>query len=143
MPRMSPGFTGGLIGGTIVVIIGYLIAAAKKGRVATATLGNRQLEVRSPASPEQVFAAIAALGAPYTVDDKDANARVLVLSSPVTFFSWGFLYPVFLHQDGAGTRIQVGCHSRFFQYGPVVTNAHKKCVAAIEQALSIPSARVA
>jgi hypothetical protein len=143
MPRMSPGFTAGLVAGCIAVAIGYLIAASRKGSVATAKLGSRQLELRSPASLEQVFAAIAALGAPYKVDDKDANSHVLVLSSPVTFFSWGFLYPVFLHQDGSATRIQVGCHSRFFQYGPVVTNAHRKCVAAIEQALSVPVARVA
>jgi hypothetical protein len=140
---MSSGFTSGLVVGCIAVAIGYLIAASRKGRVATAKLGSRRLEVRSPAAVEQVFAAIAALGAPYKVDDKDANARVLVLSSPITVFSWGFLYPVFLHQDGAGTRIEVGCHSRLFQYGPVVTNAHRKCVAAIEQALSIPVARVA
>ena len=30
------------------------------------------------------------IGRPYVVDDADASSNILVLSSPVTFFSWGF-----------------------------------------------------
>ena len=123
--------------------VGYFIAFTRKGTVAGARLGSRQQEVRSPASPDQVFERIAGIAAPYSVDDKAPTSKILVLSSPVTFASWGFLYPVFIHADGAGSRIQIGCQSKFVQMGPLVTSAHGKCVAAIEQVLSIPAARVA
>jgi hypothetical protein len=111
--------------------------------VSAAVLGRRVHEVQTPASPEQAFAAIAAIGKPYTVDDQEARTKVLVLSSPVTLFSWGFLYPVYLHAEGTGTRIQIGCHSKFFQMGPIVAGAHGKVRDAIERALSLPQARVA
>ncbi len=65
-----------------------------------------------------------------------------LLASPVSFFSWGFLYPVFIHAHGSGSRIEVGIQSKFFQIGPVVTKWHRDCVAAIEQAVSLPEARV-
>ncbi len=127
----------------VVIGVGYVIAYMRKGKVATATLGSRQQEIRSPASPDEVFARIAAIGSPYTVDDQAPATKILVLSSPITFFSWGFLYPVFLHADGTGTRIQIGCQSKFVQMGPIVTGAHNKCVAAIEGALAPAAARVA
>jgi len=127
----------------VVIIVGYGIAFTRKGKVASAVLGGRVHELHTPASPEQAFAALAAIGTPYTVDDRDPRTKVLVLSSPVTLFSWGFLYPVYLHAEGTGTRIQIGCHSKFFQMGPIVTNAHGKVRAAIERALSLPQARVA
>jgi hypothetical protein len=125
------------------IAVGYAIAFTRKGKVASATLGARNQELHSPAPPAEVFAKISAIGHPYKVDDRDPNTHALVLSSPVTFFSWGFFYPVFLHAEGTGTRIQIGVHSKLIQMGPVVTNAHNKCVAAIEQALSVPTARVA
>ena len=127
----------------VVVGVGYAIAFSRKGKVSSATMGSRQLEVHTLASPDQAFAAIAAIGRPYAVDDRDPGAKIVVLSSPVTFFTWGFLYPVFIHAEGAGSRIQVGCHSKFIQMGPLVTSAHRACVAAIEQTLSLPTARVA
>ena len=79
----------------------------------------------------------------FRVDDKDDTARMIILSSPVTFGSWGFLYPVYLHATDRGTRIEIGCKSKFIQIGPLVTNWHNKAVAAVEGALSIPQARVA
>ena len=127
----------------VMIVIGYAIAFARKGHVSSTKVGSRRLEVRSLADPATVFRLIAALRAPFTVDDKDPSANILVLSSPVTFFTWGFLYPVVLHADGTGTRIEIGCHSRFIQMGPLVSRAHRKCADTIEQALSIPEARIA
>ena len=123
--------------------VGYAVAFSRKGKVASTTMGGRRTDVLTQATPEQAFAAIAAIGKPYTVDDRDPASKILVLSSSVTFFSWGFLYPVFIEPEGGGSRIKVGCHSKFVQMGPIVSNAHQKCVAAIEQALSLPAARVA
>lgn len=127
----------------LAIGLGYLIAFTRKGKVARATLGSRRQELHSPADPATVFQRITVLPPPFSVDDKDPSSNILVLASPVTLFTWGFLYPVFLHADGGGTRIEIGCHSKFIQMGPLVTKAHNQCVAAIEQALSVPEARIA
>ena len=41
----------------IVIGIGYGIAFTRTGKVASATLGSRQSEVRTAASPDQAFVA--------------------------------------------------------------------------------------
>jgi|SRR5664279_6173914 len=126
----------------IGVGIGYVVAFSRKGKVSGTSMTSRQHDVTSSASPAEAFAALRRIGPPYKVDDADASSNILVLSSPVTFFSWGFLYPVFITPHGSGSRILVGCGSKLFQMGPIVTNAHNKCVAAIEAALSAAPARV-
>jgi hypothetical protein len=127
----------------IVVGVGYAIAFTRKGSVAGASMGSRRLEVHTPASPEQAFERVRTMGGKFIADDSDPNAKVIVLSSPVSLFSWGFLYPVFIHAEGAGSRIEIGIKSKFVQIGPVVGKWHRDCAAAIEQALSVPPARVA
>jgi hypothetical protein len=134
----------------VFAVIAYAVAFTRKGSVATARLGDRRLEVLSSLDPQSVFERISLLrSGMYAVDDKDPNAKIVVLSSPVTFASWGFLYPVFIHAAPNGTRIEIGCHSKVFQMGPLVTRAHKGCVAAIENVLAgsvvggIPAARIA
>jgi hypothetical protein len=124
----------------VVLAVAYVVAFTRKGSVKMAITSSRR-EVRSAADPATVAERIKALGAPYSVDDSDG--LVIVLSSPVTFFSWGFFYPVVIHPDGSGSRIIVGVKSKVFQLGWVVRRAHANCVEAIEQALSIPTARVA
>ena len=127
----------------VVIGVGYFIAFTRKGKVASATIGSRRLEVRSAADPATVFQRLALMKGPITVDDKDPNANILVLSSSVTLFTWGFLYPVLLHPEGTGTRIEIGCHSKFIQLGPLVSKAHRQCAEAIELMLSVPEARIA
>jgi hypothetical protein len=128
----------------VVIVVGYGIAYTRKGKVSSAAMGSRKHELHTAATPDQAFEAISRIGRPYSVDDRDASSKIIVLSSPVTFFSWGFLYPVFLHAEpGGGTKVQIGCHSKFFQVGPIVTRAHGNVLQAIEAAVSIPAARVA
>ena len=127
----------------LLVVLGYAIAFTRKGKVATATLGSRRHELRSNASPQEVFERIKAFRGKLSVDDMDPGAHILVLSSPVTLFSWGFLFPVFIHAEGAGSRIEIGIHSKFMQYGPVVTRWHRTALEEIQQALTIPEARIA
>src|SRR5450432_39407 len=119
-----------------IIVVGYGIAFVRKGKVSSAAMGSRKHEFHTPATPEQAFQAISGIGHPYSVDDRDLNSKILVLSSPVTFFSWGFLYPVFLQPEpGGGTKIQIGCHSKFVQMGPVVTRAHNNVLQAIQAVL--------
>ena len=126
----------------IAVGVGYVVAFSRKGKVTGVAMTSRQQTVISAASPAEAFGALLRIGHPFKVDDADASSNILVLSSPVTFFSWGFLYPVFITPEGNGSRILIGIGSKLFQMGPVVTNAHNKAVMAVEQALSLASARV-
>jgi hypothetical protein len=123
-----------------LIAVAYVVAFTRKGNVRMA-MSSSQRELRSPASPDDVVARIRQLGPPYTIDA--AEGPVVILSSGVTFASWGFFYPVHVHPEGTGSKIVVGVASKVFQIGPIVTRAHAKCVAAIEAALSIPVARVA
>jgi hypothetical protein len=126
-----------------MIAVGYMIAFTRKGSVRGVRLGARRLEIHTPADPQAVFGRLRELRGKFTADDSDAAAKIVVLASPVTFFSWGFLYPVYIHAEGSGSRIEVGITSKFIQVGPVVTKWHRECVTAIEQALSVPAARVA
>ena len=128
----------------LFIAIGYVVAFTRVGTVrGTGSLGSLRKDVYTPADPDTVFARLAMLNGRIKVDDKDPATKILVLSSPVTFFTWGFFYPVYLHAEGTGTRIVVGCKSKVFQWGPLVTRAHNECVTEIERALSLPEARVA
>ena len=127
----------------LLVVVGFLVAAARSGRVASTRLGSRRLELHAAADPQTAFDRISTIVGKFKVDDRDANAKILVLSSSITFGTWGFLYPVYIHADGAGSRIEIGCTSKFIQFGPLVTKWHKQCVAAIEELLAPPTARVA
>jgi hypothetical protein len=124
----------------LLIVIAYVVAFSRKGSVRMA-MPSSQREIHTPADPATVAERLKHLGPPYVVDDHDGN--LIVLSSPVTFFSWGFFYPVHIHPEGTGSKIVVGVTSKVFQIGPIVMRAHTKCVESIEQALSIPSARVA
>lgn len=123
--------------------VGYLVAFLRKGSVRGAHLGSRRLEVHTPADPAAAYERIRALRGKFQADDFDPNAKIVVLASSVSFGSWGFFYPVFIHAAGSGARIEIGIHSKFVQFGPIVSKWHRQCAAAIEEALSIPMARVA
>ncbi|MFT3700377.1 MAG: hypothetical protein QM831_44945 [Kofleriaceae bacterium] len=126
----------------IMIGIGYVVAFSRRGRTSMAMPGRNQT-LHHPASPDEVFNALKKIPPPFKVDDADPGTKIVVLSSPVTFFSWGFLYPVFITPNGAGgSQITVGCTSKLIQMGPIVTNAHNKAVAAVERTLSIAAARV-
>lgn len=122
--------------GLAVTIFAITVALVRRGNARTATLGGRRLEVRTAAAPATVRAALRALGGPYRTDDEDADRGVVVLSSRPTLATWGFFYPIFVHADGTGSRLEIGIKSRFIQVGPLVTVAHQRCVAAIEAALA-------
>jgi hypothetical protein len=125
-------------------VVGYGIALTRKGRVSSAKLGSRRKEFFVQADIESAFRTISAMRGKFTADDRDPATKVIVLSSPVSFATWGFIFPVYLHAAGTmGTRVELGCSSKLFQLGPLVTKAHNDCEAAIQAALSIPAARVA
>ena len=124
----------------LLIAIAYVVAFTRKGNVRMG-MSSSQITINSPAAPEVVIERIKMIGSPYHIDA--AEGPVVIVSSPVTFGSWGFFYPVHVHAAGSGSRIVVGVSSKVFQIGPLVTRAHNKCVEAIEATLAVPVARIA
>jgi hypothetical protein len=128
----------------VFIVIGYAVAFTRKGRVGATTIGTRRQEAFIPADPPAVFARLQKISGRLQIDDADPATNRLVLSSSVSLFTWGFLYPIEIHPHGAGgSRVVIGIHSKVFQAGPLVTRAHSQCTEEISQWLAVPAARVA
>ena len=126
-----------------IIVVGRYVESMRKGRVATATLGSRRLELRSSADADTVFAKLLQVGGGFRVDDSDASKKILVLSSPTTLWSSGHLYPVHVRQDIIGSLIIIGIRSKSLSVGIVrKSRAHERCAAELSQLLGLPSARV-
>jgi hypothetical protein len=126
-----------------IVVIGRLVEASRRGRVANAALGSRRIELRSLADADTVFAKLLQIGSGFRVDDADASKRILVLSSPTTLWSSGFLYPIHVRQDIIGSLVMIGIRSKSISVGVVrKSRAHERCAAELSQLLGLPSARV-
>jgi hypothetical protein len=132
-----------LLAPAVVVVLGRLVEASRRGRVANAAIGARRLELRSSADADTVFAKLLEIGGDLRVDDADPNKRILVLSSPTTLWSSGFLYPVHVRPDIIGSVVLVGIRSKSISVGVVRTSrAHQRCAAELLQLLGLPSARI-
>lgn len=120
----------------------YVVAFTRRGSTRMAMPGRKQ-DIYSNASPAEVFAAIKRVPPPFKIDDLDEQNKIICISSPVSFGSWGFFYPVFIAPAAnGGSQITIGCTSKIFQLGPLVTRAHNKCVEAVERTLTVATARV-
>ena len=121
----------------LILGIGFAVAFSRRGVARTARPTSRSRSIDVALAPEQAFERIAAMPrGTYRVDDHDRDRRTIVLSSNPTGFTWGFLYPVFVTPtSGGGSRVEVGIRSRFIQVGPLVTGAHDRVMAAIEEQL--------
>ncbi|MDI5977902.1 hypothetical protein [Amycolatopsis magusensis] len=118
----------------VVALVGVmlLVAFARKGSVAAIAMTARRIGLHTAAPPDMVYAWLTQHGpAGYSVDDAAAVRGIVILSSRPTGFTWGFFYPAVIHAEGAGTRVDLGIKSKLFQYGPLVTRAHRKLAHAL------------
>lgn len=121
----------------VIVAIFAVIAMRMRLPAKTAMQTRRRLTLKSPLAPDAAFRKL--LDASFgrcKLADSDSERRVLVLSSPISGWSWGFFYPVFVTPSASGSIIEVGVKARAPQYGLIVSNNHKACVAEIEKALA-------
>jgi hypothetical protein len=126
------------------IVVGYVIALTRKGRVGVTLVGSRRHELFVPLDPDSVFARLQRVDVRYRIDDADPATKRLVLSSSPSLFTWGFLFPINIRDHaGGGSDIEVGIHSRLVQAGPLVTRAHARCLDDISQALGVPATRAA
>ncbi len=72
----------------------------------------------------------------YKVEDVAHDGSRVILGTSVTFFSYGFFYPVYFSvlPDGA-TLVEVGITSRAIQWGPVVSFNHDKAATMVSKAV--------
>lgn len=132
--------TGACIGGFVVVIgvvIFYWIASSRKP---AEVVKDKPANLQRLSTPLQYSEAInRVLGlAPlqgYKVEEVTPDGSGVILSTPLSFFNYGFFYPIYFSvEPGGSTLVEVGIKSRAFQWGPVVTNSQKKCFAMVMQA---------
>jgi hypothetical protein len=120
------------------LLLGVMLAVYRKVSAKTAEPTRRRLILSTPLAPQAAFQKLERtlwIGH-CKLADVDAERRVLVLSSGITGWSWGFFYPVFVRASASGSEIEVGARARVPQFGPIVANNHKACVAEIEKALA-------
>lgn len=141
---MTHGMYLGAAIGIAVTAMCLVIAFTRRGSVRTHRIGRRVLELQVAASPAEAFTRLLSIAAPYRIDDSVAAEHLLVMSSRPTFASWGFFYPIAIDaRPEGGSILRIGIQSKVFQWGPIVTKAHRNCVAAIQAHFGIPKARVA
>jgi hypothetical protein len=118
----------------VFVLVGVLLLVAftRKGSVSTVAMTRRRIVLHSAAPPGAVYGWLTQYcPTGYSVEDADPARGVVLFSSRLTAFSYGFFYPAVVSAEGAGTRVDLGIKSKVFQYGPVVTRAHRKLAQAL------------
>ena len=130
---------GAVVGG-VFALAGYVLATASKGLRYLTAMPRRVTGYAVPQMPDVAYATlmngVAGVNAPITAADP-ANRRILFAKSP-GLFDWGFFYPVHITAlPQGGSQIQVGIASRAFQWGPLVTKAHKAFTDATVRALGM------
>lgn len=127
----------GAIVGLTLAIIGYFIAAAKKGGEWLAKMPDRVSTITVRSAPDAVYRAIlAAKGdGKAEVDSTDEVMKRMVLThKPSMWAGWGFFMPIHISASGSGSEVKIGFTSRFIQKGPLVTRAHNAFTEAVKKA---------
>ena len=116
----------------LVTCVSLVVAFTRKGSVATVGMTSRRIVLYSAAPPEVLFAWLTQYcPAGYSIEDADPAHGIVLFSSRPTLFTWGFFYPAALFPQGSGTHVHLGIKSKLFQYGPLVTRAHRKLANAL------------
>lgn len=99
---------------------------------------KRLLRFSTSQSPQKIIEQVILLAHTfnYPIEDIDESRGRIILSSSINWTSWGFFYPIYtsLQNDGK-TLVEVGIKSRLYQYGPLVTRAHKKFYNKVKNAI--------
>lgn len=129
-------FIGAGIGLAVVALIFGLLFLRKPERHLLA-MTRRCIRFRTDMPPNVVFEKLIAFAPPRTrLVTRDNQTKRLVFQTNVSFATFGFDFPVFVTPDGAGSNVDVGCTSRSFQWGPLVTQAHKGFVDSLKSYLA-------
>lgn len=117
-----------------------------KSRPAMMEKPKRIKSLTTTASPQDVLEAIIgfARSSEFYIEAVDEHGGYVLLSEPMSLFSWGFYYPIYItNQSKDQTLVEVGIKSKVFQVGPVVSKRHEKCFEATREAVLAQEASVA
>lgn len=125
----------------LAISIFFLLVHISRTRKATPLLKQkpkRLLRFITNQSPQSIIEHVAFLARTvnYTIEDINESKGRIILGSSFNWTSWGFFYPIYtsLQNDGK-TLVEVGIKSRLYQYGPLVTRAHKKFYNKVKNAI--------
>jgi len=114
------------------VCVMFAVGLTRKGSVATIAMTARRISLHTAVPPDIVYVWLTQhCPTGYLVEDADPARGIVILSSRLTGFTWGFFYPAVIYAEGARTRVDLGIKSKVFQYGPLVTRAHQKLAHAL------------
>ncbi|MGX7828737.1 hypothetical protein ACTG9Q_26940 [Actinokineospora sp. 24-640] len=117
---------------TVLIAVQLVVAFSRTGSVTAVRMTKRRIVLYTEVPPGVVYSwLVQHCPAGYSVDDHDPTRGVVILSSRPTAFTWGFFYPAVVYANGTGTRVDFGIKSKVFQYGPLVTRAHRKAAHAL------------
>ncbi|HRK70319.1 MAG TPA: hypothetical protein PLA85_01945 [Micropepsaceae bacterium] len=126
----------GAVVGLTLAIIGYFIAAAKKGAEWLAKMPDRVSTFTVRGAPDAVYRAILAAkgdGKAEVDSTDDVMKRMVLTHKPSMWAGWGFFMPIHISAQGGSTEVKVGFTSRFIQKGPLVTRAHNAFTDAVKK----------
>jgi len=128
---------GGLVAILVVVIFFVVSASRKPADVFKTKPKNLRPLVTSIPYGEAINRLLGqAPSQGYKIEEVVPDGSRVILSTPITLFSYGFFYPVYFSvQPDRSTLVEVGIASRAFQWGPVVTHNHDKCFKMVAQAV--------
>jgi hypothetical protein len=123
----------------IVICIGFIVSLTRKGSWALKVRPQIITSFSTTVSPEKALTSIVrfAHSSGYKVSNLDETVNRVVLEEPLSFWGWGFFFPIFLvKQPDSLTSISVGIKSKFIQYGPIVHRSHSRCINGIKNSLA-------
>ena len=126
----------GVVVGLTLAIIGFFIAARRKGTEWLSKMPTRVSTLTVRAAPDAVYRAILAGkgDGKAEVDSTDEVMKRMVLThKPSAWTGWGFFMPIHISAQGGGSEIKIGFTSRFLQKGPLVTRAHNAFTEAVKK----------
>lgn len=128
----------GLIIGALMVGIGLIIAAMRKGSSAVKTKPSRLMSFTTARAPHDVMTIVVrfAQQSGYKIDEIAESDGHILLSDSATATSWGFFYPVYVsRQNDGNSLVEVGIKSQLIQVGPIVSRNHERCFNGIKAAI--------
>jgi hypothetical protein len=119
----------GLAVSLVIVAIYFLIAMTRKPAAVVREKPRNLRQLVTPwgyhAAVTSVLQAMPAHG--FKVEEVTPDGSRMILSTPITVWSYGFFYPIYFSaQPGGGTLVEVGIASRAMQWGPFVSRNHEK-----------------
>ncbi len=68
----------------------------------------------------------------YEINHFDAKEGIIILSKPLSFFSNGFFFPIYITQKDNEILIEIGIVSKAIQIGPIPKRTLERCYQGIK-----------